>query len=81
MKTVGAEVRKRWENLIKVSHWENSVSVDAELKKKEDMTGTLFITLFTALTIALSMGMNSQLVHNVLQTQSFEAIHFNDVQF
>lgn len=72
--------------MIKVSHCENSVSVDVELKKKKkkDMTGTLFITLSVALMITLSKGfsiLTSQYVHNVLQTQSFEAIHLNDVQF
>lgn len=49
-----AKVRRRWQNLIKVSHWENSISIDIEPKK--DMTGTLFITLSIGLTITLSMG-------------------------
>ena len=48
------EVRRRWENLIKASHWENNMSIDIDPKK--DMTGTLSITLSVALTIKLSLG-------------------------
>lgn len=76
------EVRSRWENLIKASHWENSISVHAE--KKKDMTGTLFTTLSIALVIKHSVGISvltSQYIHNVLRTQSLEAIHLNDVRF
>lgn len=36
------EVRGRWENLIKVSHQENTISVDVQPEK--DMTGSILLT-------------------------------------
>lgn len=37
-----AEVTRRWENLIKVSHQENTISVD--VKPEKDMTGSNLLT-------------------------------------
>lgn len=68
--------------MIKISHWENSISVDVKPKKK-DMTGTLFITLSIALTIMLSMAsiLVFQYIHNTLQKQPLYTIPLNDTKF
>lgn len=75
-------VRRRSKYLIKISHWENSISVDVKPKKK-DMTGTLFITLSIALTIMLSMAsiLVFQYIHNTLQKQPLYTIPLNDTKF
>jgi hypothetical protein len=51
---VFSKVKRRWKNLIKVSHWENSISLDVEPKKVYDNKTS--ISSSTVLTIILLMG-------------------------
>lgn len=70
------EVRRRWENLIKVSHQENTISVD--VKPEKDMTGSNLLTHYID-----NYVLNGGFYFDFPACSRFirKTIHLNDVQF